>query len=326
MKLKTNELKKFNSYSSSIKANSILPIFSYLKFKDGVITKSSSEQFIEMEADFKGKCLIDERALMAFVNAESSDEINVEVKGNSILLSSGKRRGTSPTEDINNFPKSEFNIDNAVSIPNEIISSIKIASNFTLERENMPYTSCVFLGRGLLGASTGFVAYIESIDKSIPEIILDKPITTALKSLSNVLFSETGSWQFIQSGAFNFGFRKREIKFVNFLPFLNIGDEEGVKTDKSEIIAFCNNCIATTPSSVVVAKIEGNKLTMNDADFGVSCETELPIELGDFTFNPSFMGKLLMSLPDEEVTFIKNKDRFYITGKSGFTSLIMQMQ
>jgi hypothetical protein len=326
MKLKTNELRKFNAVTSSMKQNGIIPVLSYLRFKDGVITKNNLEQFVEMEADFEGECLIDERVLMAFVNSVSGDVIDVKIDEKSVTMVCGKRVTKSPTEAVENYPLVEDNNLEGIAIDEGIIKSIKIASNFTMERENLPYTSCVFLGRGILGAATGFIGYVEKIDESIPEMILDRNAISVIKGLNNFNFSQNESFQFIRSGVFNFGFRKTDTKFVNYAPFAEVTITNGVEVDKHEIISFCDYCVGSTPSKVVIAKVSGNKLSMEDADYGISAEQELSVELEDFNFNPSFMGKLLKSVPNDTVTFLRAKQKYFITGESGFVSLIMEMQ
>lgn len=325
MKLKTNELRKFNAVTSSMKQNGILPVLSYLRFKDGVITKNNLEQFVEMEADFKGECLIDERVLMAFVNSVSGDVIDVKIDEKSVTLVCGKDKTKSPTEEVINYPVTENNDLEGIEIGEEIIRSIKIAADFTMERDDMPYTSCVFLGRGLLGAATGFIGYVEKIDENIPEIILDRNAISVIKGLNNFNFSENESFRFIRSGVFNFGFRKTDTKFVNYAPFAVVNGTNKVEVDKHEIISFCDYCVKSTTSKVVICKMSGNMLSMEDDDYGISCEKELSVELDDFNFNPSFMGRLLKSVPDDTVTFIRAKQKYFVTGESGFVSLIMEM-
>lgn len=325
MKLNVHELKKFNSVTSSMKYNGILPILSYLKFKDGIITKNNLEQFVEMEANFEGECLIDERVLMAFVNSVSCEEIDVKLEGKSVVLSCGKRITKSPTDEVANYPTVEDNNLEGIVIEEEIINSIKIASGFTIERENLPYTQCVFLGHGFLGAATGYIGYVEKLDDKFPEMILDKNCISVIKGLNNFSFSQNDAFQFVRNGVFNFGFRKTDTKFINFAPFYNVDGDKKVSLDKSEIISFCDYCVSSTPSKVVIAKVSGNKLSMEDADFSISAESEISAELDDFVFNPSFMAKMLKSVPDETVTFIRSKQKYFVTGKSGFVSLIMEM-
>ena len=77
MKLSTKQLKQFNSIAGGMKQNNILPILSYLRFKDGTITKNNLESFVTMEADFEGSVLIDEKILMSFVEYTNAEEINV---------------------------------------------------------------------------------------------------------------------------------------------------------------------------------------------------------------------------------------------------------
>ena len=105
MKLKVNEIKKFKSVAGALRQNNILPILSYLKFEDRIITKSNKESFVTMEADFEGSVLIDEKILMSFIEYVSGSEIDVNVSGNSVVLSCGKEKYKSPTDDVINFPK-----------------------------------------------------------------------------------------------------------------------------------------------------------------------------------------------------------------------------
>ena len=63
---------------------------------------------------------------------------------------------------------------------------------------------------------------------------------------------------------------------------------------------------------------------MVDADFGNDSEKILPASLPDFSFNPVFMSKLLKSLPEDELNFIKEGNKFFVIGESGFVSIIME--
>ena len=325
MKLQTKQLKKFNSIAGSMPQNKILPILSYLKFEDGYITKNNLESFVTMEADFIGKCLIDEKILMSFVDSTNAEEIDVIVNGNSVVLSHGKEKMVSPTDDIVNFPVSTLSESEEIEIDSEIIRAIKVASNFTAERENTPYASCVFLGNKMIAATTGYVAYIENIDTDLPEIILEKNMIPILKNFNSVSFSQSDSYLFFSNSIFRFGFIKKDTKFVNMTPFTKVPENNKVYVNKVEIIRFCDACVSSLSSPVIVANIKGQKMVMINTDYGIEYEKPLSAELEDFTFNPALMGKLLKSIPDENVYFTLDKNKYFITGESGFISLIMEI-
>lgn len=327
MKLLTKQLKTFNSIAGGMKVNNILPITSYLKFEDGYITKNNMESFVTMEADFKGKCLIDEKILMSFVESINADTIDVKIGEKSVILSHGKEKVTSPTDDLINFPKNDESDIKEIEIEPEVMKAIKIASNFAIEREGVPFTSCVFIGNGIVSATSGFIAYVENSAKDLPEIIIEKAAASAIRNFDSVSFSENDTYQFYTNHIFKFGFIKKDTKFVNMKTWSAL--PQGLKSeviDKNELIGFCDFCTKATVGRVAIASIVKNKLVMKDAAYEIDYEKPLSKELEDFTFNPVFMGKLLKSVPDETVTFSRAESKYYITGESGFVSLIMEMQ
>lgn len=326
MKLITKQLKTFNSIAGGMKQNNVLPILSYLKFDDGYITKNNLESFVTMEADFKGKFLIDEKILMSFVESTNAEEIDVKIDGTSVVISHGKEKMVSPTDDVANFPSNSIPEIKEIEIPSEVIDEIKIASNFTTEVENMPYSQCVFIGNGLVAATTGFVAYTKKVEDELPQITLGKNAASAIRSFNSVSFSENETYQFFTNHIFRFGFIKNDTKFVDMRPFAKVPNGESVKIEKGEIIRFCDTCVKSCPSRVVMASIKEDKLSMIDSGYGIDYEKPLVKSMPNFTFNPAILGKMLKSLPDETLTFSKADNKFYVTGESGFVSLIMEMQ
>jgi hypothetical protein len=97
-----------------------------------------------------------------------------------------------------------------------------------------------------------------------------------------------------------------------------------IKMDKSILIKFCDMVSSRCVGRSVTAKINGNKISMVDVDYGNDAEKELTQSLPDFSFSPVFMGKLLKSLPDEELSFVKDGNKYFIT-KSDYISLIMDV-
>lgn len=85
-------------------------------------------------------------------------------------------------------------------------------------------------------------------------------------------------------------------------------------------------CASSCQGRFVIAKIEGNKIIMNDPAHEINYEDTLSSPLKNFMFNPSFMGKLLKSLPDEKVFFSHSQNKYFVTGEGGYVSLIMEMK
>lgn len=325
MKLQTKQLKKFKSIAGSMTQNKLLPILSYLKFDKGEITKNNLESFMVMNAEFEGSCLIDEKILYSFIESTNAEEIDVAIKDKSVIISHGKEKMISPTEPVINFPISSISEGKEIELSYDVIRAINVASNFTMEGV-MPYSQCVFVGKGLIAATTGYIAYTEKVDKELPEIVIEKNAATLIKNFESVLFSQNDRCQFYSNHVFKFGFIKKETKFLDMNPFAIVPDEESVEINKSEIIKFCDTCINSTTGRIVVANIVEDKLSMADGGFGIEYEKPLSVKLPNFTFNPTTMSKMLKSIPDEKVNFIRSKDKNYVTGDSGFVALIMEMQ
>jgi hypothetical protein len=325
MKIKTRQLKQFNSIAGSMRQNNILPILSYIKFEDGKITKNNLESFVTMEADFEGSVLIDEKILMSFVESIDAEEIDVTVNGTKVTLSVGKEKDNSPTEAVGNFPVNPAPDGEEIEISQEVLKAVKIASNFTADNENIPFTSCVFIGKGLVAATTRFIAYTEIVDEALPEIIIEKSALAVIKNFNNASFSQNESYQFFNNHNFTFGFIKKDTKFVDMKMFSKMPEGNIVKMDKTILVKFCDMVNSRCVGRVVIANINADKVSMIDVDYGNEAEKQLPAPLPDFSFNPLFMGKLLKSLPDTELDFTKEGKRIFITGKSGFVSLIMDM-
>ena len=324
MKLQTKQLKQFKAVSSGIKSNGIIPILSYLKFEPGNITKSNLEAFVIMDADVTDAMLIDEKVLMNFVDFTNADTITVTVKGNSIIITDGKAKVTSPTEDIKNFPAIAEATNKPVNIEPEVIEAIKVASNFTIEDSTMPFKECVFLGNGIVAASSGFICYTKAMEA--PTAIIHNNVAASLIKFHSLLYSETETYQFFTNGIFKFGFVKNDTKFINMTPFSVIPEGEPTEVEKQELIKFCDICISNTPGRVVTATINGNKMLMQDAAYGIDIEIPLSAKLDNFSFNPVIMAKMLKALPDEKLKFVRSTNKYFITGDSGFVSLIMEIK
>jgi len=325
MKLLTSDLRKFGAASSSIKKNNLMPILNYLKFDNGYITKNNLESFIIMKADFTGSALIDENILMSFVNFTNEKEITVTVKDKHLVISDGKSKVTSPTEDLSHFPVNVETDGDSVQFTSDVLYNLRSALGFTMDDKTMPFKEHVFIGNGLLSASTGFICFTQAVDKAIPETILSRDASAALIKFEEVTFSQNDTYQFFQKDDFKYGFIKTDLKFLNMKLFSLLPEGDHIPVNKSELVKFCEICINNTPSRIVSASSEGEKLVMVDKDYGVTIETPVSFNIGEFTFNPSIMLKMLKSVPDEQLKFVRAPSKYFVTGESGFVGLIMEI-
>lgn len=333
MKIKLEDLKKFKVNSVGIKSNSILPILNYLKFENGTLMKNNLKAFVTqtipgVDQDF----LIDDRILMNFIEFSSSEEIDINIEGARVIISDKFTKVISPTDDIKIFPTTDIPEGETQLMTEKLLKAIGVAQNFIVESDNATAKIHVFVGNNYVAASDGFIAYLEKIE-GVPKIFLRKHTCQALANFTEAKFIENDSYHFFETEGCKFGFVKPEGTFFDLTPFAKIPtDSEKFTVNKTEFVRFTDMCTTSTESKIFVGtmKVEDNKLKldMNDKDFEVDVKKEIECIgaiTGEFRFNVSYMGKVLKTLPDEELTFHKSNRKCYITGASGFVALIMEL-
>lgn len=333
MKIKVSELKSFKANASFIKQNGIIPILSYLKFEDGSVTKNNLHSFlIQKVGKFKEKILVDEKILMAFVDNASSDEIEITVSGTRVLITDGFTKDYSPTDELINFPTNESGVFEKIELNAEILSSIRITSNFILLDEQMPAKSHVFIGKKSVAGSNGFIAYFKSFDIDLPEMVLNKETSTGISKFDTIQFSQSEKYHFFENDTCKFGFIKPTYPFFDLIVFGKYDAEAPhFEVNKYDIIKFDELAISS-PSKKVVATFkvisEVMKLEMKDADFERDVQKDISVtgmDVESFSYMPVNMNQLLKNVPDSDLTFWQSKNKYYITGESGFTTLIMEV-
>lgn len=332
MKISVEQLKRFKNNSSSIKTNNILPILGYLKFsKDGTVTKNAMGSFIIQKIDCKEDFLVDETILMSFVNYTSSPTIDVTIKDGKIILSDGTgAKKTSPTEPVENFPVNDTPDAEPFELDLEVLQSIGIASQFVMDKD-IPDAACyVFVGNNHVCGSNGAIAYIDEFVEKLPKIVLDKNTATTISRYDSVLFSENDSYLFFETDDVKLGFIKNQYQWMDESPFATFTPEAKFEMDKREFVNFNDMVINDNISKVAVSSISVSKGKLNyesnDTGYERVAEKQIAVEGDDmekFNFNPALMAKLLKSVPDDTLTFNRMGNRYYITGDSGFVSLII---
>lgn len=333
MKLLTAELKAFKAKASMIKDRSSIPILDFLKFDKGTVTKNNLNSFLVQEIQCDESFLISEKILMNLVDRTSAKEIEVEVSDKRIKISDGLQSFTSPTENLDYFPKNDMPEGDPVNLSGSVIEAIFVASRFILDEDDMPAKCNVFIGNGSVCGNNGFVAYFESVKEKIPNMVLSKHVATAISKFPEVDFSENKSYHFFSSGKSKFGFSKPTYPFFDMSIISKIPEgSPAFSMNKSPFVAFNDGCISASPSKTIISSMDLNgklHLEMNDSAFAIDAAADIEAtgkNTAKFHFNPVMMNTLLKGVPDETLTFHQSENKYYITGESGFVSLIMEIK
>lgn len=337
MKLKLNvkELLAFRSKSSFIRNNNILPIYNYLKFDNGFITKANLGYFVIQEADFKGQVLLDENTLYSFISKTSDKEITVDVSEKKIRLSDSRGGVNCSVEPFDVFPRTQESEGEKFDLSNEVFCAINNASNFAEQMGSIAdQRSCVYVGEKMVAASNAIIGYIETFIEKLPQIILPKEIANVVGRFNEALFSENERFMFFEVDKTKYGFIKAYNPFFNFTSIIGINKGDNTFTlNKKEFISFVDTCTSLIKEDGILATMDLKDnnllLTMGDSKLHLDIDRSI-IANGSikepFNFNPSYMGILLKNIPDEDLTFfITEKNYCYITGESGVLSVILPM-
>ncbi len=331
MKIKTADLKSFKANSASIKANTILPILSYLKFEKNKVTKNALNSFIIQDMPGATDMLVDEKTLWALVDKTHSDTIEITKTDNRVTITDGKFKPVHSAEDINNYPVVQEQKGEWVAI-GELLPDIKIASSFVDSSVMEINRSFIYVGKKRISATDANIMYYKVVDFE-KEIILRKETALTICRFSEADFSDSDSYHFFKTGSCTYGFSKPEMGFFdmsvvivkdyNKLPSLTI--------DKSEIVEFNEICQGLCPAKFWLANMEVVKdsvhLVFNDADYesenDVTINCEVNKEHDVFRYNCVLLNQLLKNIPDQLLTFYRSRNMYFIEGLGGYTAIIM---
>lgn len=330
MKINLKDLKSFKDNASTIKTNTLIPVLSYIKFDNGKVTKNSLDQFITQDIDFTGQFLVDERILFNFISTASGD-IAVTNKSGKIILDDGFTKVTSPAGDFDAFPSNDIAEGEQLTITREVIDAIATASKFINPNGTSGYDSYVFVANGYVAGCDNWISYLEPYRDTLPNMILSKESCAAIARLNGAKFSENDSYYFFESDGVKYGFIKPEQAVIDFTPFTRFSETQYFVAPRQEFVKFNDVCLNSGQAKVLTANMTMNgKLTliMKDNDYGVDVVKELEAtgSADSFNFNPAIMNRLLKSLPENHLKFIKADKKYYIKGDSDYITLIMQMQ
>lgn len=332
IKVPVADIRAFKKNSSHIKKNNIMPILDFIKFDNGAITKTNLHEFVVQDSDFKSSFLIEERVLFNFIEYTNSPEITFTADGNKITLSDGSQKTTATQGDVSLYPTTEAPPKETVSLTDTILKFIGAAAKYTQDHQSDLIISHVFIGGDIITATDRYIAYYRKIDRVLPNTTIPRSVAERISSIDPADFSQTENKLFFKTDKTLYGFRKTEATYIDLSKFFDYKKITSFDAPKSELIGFNEMCLSMSISKLcypILEIINGKlKLTANDGDFAIDNEKEIGVvgELGDkFKTDASWFNRLLKTAPDEELTFCRVKNMMYVTGESGFTSLIMEL-
>lgn len=332
VKVPLADIKAFRKNSSFIKNNSILPIYGFIKFDNGTITKNSKNEFVIQESNFSGSFLVEEKVLFNYIENVTASDILFTVEEKKIIISDGKTKFSCPTDDIRLYPICEEPPQKQYTFDDNIIKSIGASVNFIQDDEYDLIISHIFLGNRTIAASNRMIGYCKEVDAELPITAIHKSTAERISKMSAGLFSETDTKLFYQMSNMTYGFSKTEATHVDLRQYFKLERGASFVLPKIEISDFNNICLAISPlkKSWPTIKGEGKKIHLSDTDADYDRNGDKDIDIigeytGSFRYDAVLMNRVLSGAPDETLTFHQSKGMLYITGESGFNSFIMEL-
>jgi hypothetical protein len=331
-KVPVADIRSFKKNSGHIKRNGIIPILDYIKFDNGTITKTNLNEFVVQEANFNGSFLIEERILFNFIEYTNASDIVFSADGKRITLSDGSQKTTSAQGDIALYPVTEEPPKETVALTDTILKLFGAAAKYTIEEQHDLVISHIFVNSDAIYASDRFIAFYRKIDRELPKTAIPRSVAEKVSSIDPSDFSQTEKRLFFKAGKVLYGFQKTEAVYFDLSMLFNYEKDASFHVSKSELIGFNEMCLSMSPLKICYPSFEIKNgklfLSANDGDYGVDNEKEIDVVgkmESKFKYEATRMTRLLKTAPDDELTFCHIKGRMYITGDSGFTSLIIEI-
>lgn len=336
-KVPVADIKTFKQNSAHVKTNGILPILDYILFDNGEIIKTNGHDYVVQQSNFSGAFLVDERELYSFMEYTNANDLlftveQIEKGKKRIAITDGVKKGGSNTDDVIHYLKRQTPSDKKTILSADTLDDIGIAAEYTDEKASDLRAKNVFVGNGAILASDGFIAFKKECSHDLPTMVLSRGICKIISGFESLVFSENEKMMFFEAANTTYGFVKSEATYFDLSPFFAMDKEKSFVINKRELLSYNNWSIARSPLKYCCPYFEisdeGLLLTMQDADYALDGSETIPAKgtmKGKFRYNAAIMNRLLSSVPDEELDFYQAKNRFYISGKSGFNSLIIEI-
>jgi hypothetical protein len=332
IKVSVSDIRSFKKNSSHIQNKGILPILDYIKFDNGYITKTNLNEFVIQESTFSGSFLVEERILFNFIDYTSALEITFVTDGKRVILSDGSQKTGSTQGDITLFPMPEEMPKESVSLTDTILKYFGSAAKYTQEGNDDLRKTHIFIGGSEILASDANIAFYRKIDRELPKIAIPRSVAQRVSSIDPANFAQTERKLFFKAGKVIYGFQKTEATYIDMSSFFKYAKDDCFHAPKAELISFNEMCLSMSKIKIChpFLEIKDGKLLMSavNSEYGVDNEKQIDVvgKMGEkFQYDAGTLNRLLKTAPDEELTFCRAKGMMYITGDSGFTSLIMEL-
>lgn len=332
IKVPVADIRLFKKNSSHIRGKSILPILDYIKFDNGTITKTNINEFVVQESNFTGAFLVEERILFNFIEYTTASEIIFLADGKKVIISDGSQKTGSIQGDILLFPEIEQPPKETISLTDTILKLLGSAAKYTQEGSDDLRKSHIFIGGDIIMSSDANIAFYRKIDRELPKTAIPRSVAESVSSIDPADFSQTEKKLFFKAGKVLYGFQKTEATYIDMSSFFKFENLDSFHAPKAELIAFNEMCLSMSKIKMChpFLEIKEGKLLMSavNSDYGVDNEKEIEVVgkmEGKVQYDAATLNRLLKTAPDEELTFSRGKGMIYITGDSGFTSLIMEL-
>lgn len=332
IKVSVSDIISFKKNSSHIRSKGVLPILDYIKFDNGAITKTNITEFVVQESNFSGAFLVEERILFNFIEYTHASEILFVADGKKVILSDGSQKTVSRQDEIELFPAIEQPPKESISLTDTILKLLGAAAKYTQEGHDDLRKSHIFIGGDAIMSTDGFIAYHRKIDRELPNVAIPRHVAEKVSTIDPAEFSQSEKKLFFKAGKVIYGFQKTEATYIDLSMYFKYDKVDYFHAPKSELIEFNEMCLSMSKLKLCHPYLEivNQKLLMSavNSDYGVDNEKEIEVigKMGDkFQYDAVILNRLLKTAPDDELTFCRTRGKMYITGDSGFTSLIVEL-
>lgn len=310
--------------------NKILPILDCVKIKVGLdkltIVSTDSENAISkrlngITSDEEGTFCVNMNDLLSYIKLINSDEIEINVNGNTAEVKHAKGSFTFPVENDDEFPSIKPD-DNCVEVSiNAALLNNWIADgkNFVASDELRPVMNGLYIycKENELGccASDGHVLFTDNIKvENVPEFsfILNKnafkTVCEAIQSVEDVKVKVgTRNVMFVAEGVSVIA-RQIEGRYVNFKVVCPKDNSIEVKVDRKEMLnAITRSSVSASKASMLTCmKVDGFNLEISseDLDFNKEAREYLTVEANGnivIGFKASLLIQILNSISTDNV-------------------------
>ena len=314
MNIKVSDLKMLQKLTSGLKSNNILPIYDYLRFDKGTITKISSGSFIVFDCeDSDETILVDEKLLYVKVANTSAPMINITQKGNKVTITDGITPTHFQKQNIKEWPEMPDYGNEKIELSSDFNAALQKSLFFPVHSEEIPsLRSFLMIGNNHFCASDAGILFYEEISENI-ELVIQTKSAEVLSKTTLFKCSTNDNWMFFWANRVVIGFQKQEIKFTDMRRFKM---PEEIKLEfvgsKADFFSFNSECIGSSKYPFVTIKT--GVLSFDDTGLDIQLDRKLdyltPSEI--FTYNAAHMNRLLNSFNGDELEFYRGSTWYWI--------------